>query len=198
MIITFRSAGRIMGLMLLLSVLQVSFFSQIELLGTSMWILPASAAIFGLLGGSLIGASVGFAFGFLGDGLTDGPLGSACLIFMAVGYLAGIYRERGDLVDRPTVLVSGGLATLGANILLGVYTVLVGLESSLSSSLVPDLILQTFYGVLLAVPLYALIHRVLGPALIHEPATRRRPDHDDFESWTEDLGATPPGGPEAF
>lgn len=174
MIITTRSAARVAGLILLLSILQVSFFSQVELLGTSMWILPACAAIFGLLGGSLIGATVGFAFGFFGDAMTDGPLGSACLIFMAVGYLAGTYRERGGVVDRPTVLVSCGLATLGSNIVLGLYTVLVGFDSSLSASLVPDLILQTFYGVLLAVPLYALIHRVLRPALISEPATRRR------------------------
>lgn len=176
MIITTRSAARIAGLILLLAILQVAFFSQVELLGTSMWILPACAAIFGLLGGSLIGATVGFVFGFLGDAMTDGPLGSACLIFMAVGYLAGTYRERGDVVDRPTVLVSCGLATLGANVVLGLYTVLVGFDSSLSASLVPDLILQAFYGVLLAVPLYALIHRVLRPALISEPATRRRPE----------------------
>jgi rod shape-determining protein MreD len=196
MIITTRTAARVAGLILLFTVLQISFFSQIELFGTSMWILPACAAIFGLLGGSLIGATVGFAFGFLGDGLTDGPLGSACLVFMAVGYLAGIYRERGDFVDRPTVLAVCGIATLGANLALGVYTVIVGFDSSLSGSLVPDLILQAFYGVLLAIPLYALTYRVLRPALIHEPATRRRPV--DIERWADELD--PPGGngPEAF
>lgn len=196
MIVTPRTAGRVAALILLFTILQVSFFSQIELLGTSMWILPACAAIFGLLGGSLIGASVGFIFGFLGDGLTDGPLGSACLIFMAVGYLAGIYRERGDFVDRPTVLVACGLATLGSNLALGLYTVVVGVESSLSSSLIPDLILQAFYGVLLAIPLYALIHRVLRPALIREPATRRRPV--DLDRWTDDLDSPSGSGPEAF
>ena len=45
MIITTRSAGRLLALILLFTVLQVSFFSQVELLGTSMWILPACAAI---------------------------------------------------------------------------------------------------------------------------------------------------------
>lgn len=173
MIVTTKSAARIAGLVLLFTILQISFFSQIELLGTSMWILPACAAIFGLLGGSLIGATVGFAIGFLGDALTDGPLGSACLIFMGVGYLAGLYRERGDFVDRPTVVVTCGLATLGSNLMLGFYTLVVGFDSALSASLMPDLILQTFYGVLLAIPLYALIHRVLRPALIHDPAARR-------------------------
>ncbi len=195
MIITSNSAARIAGLILLLTVLQVAFFSQIELLGTSMWILPACAAIFGLLGGSLVGATVGFAFGFLGDALTDGPLGSACLIFMAVGYLAGTYRERGGLADSPTVLVAGGLATLGSNILLGLYTVVVGFDGYVSASLVPDLILQGFYGVLLALPLYALIHRVLRPALVSESTPRRKPV--DVDRWADDL--EPPGnGPEAL
>ncbi len=196
MIITARSTARIVGLVLLFTILQVSFFSQIELLGTSMWILPVCAAIFGLLGGSLVGATVGFAFGFLGDVLTDGPLGSACLIFMGVGYLAGTYRERGDFVDRPTVLAASGLATLGSNLALGFYAVVSGLDSSLSGSLIPDLILQTFYGVLLAVPLYALIHRVLRPALIHEPASRRGPV--DLDRWTDELDPPNGNGPRAF
>lgn len=197
MIITARSTARIAGLVLLFAVLQVSFFSQVELLGTSMWILPSCAVIFGLLGGSLVGATVGFAIGFLGDAMVDGPLGSSCLIFMAVGYLAGMYRERGDFVDRPTVLASCGLATLGSNLALGFYTVVVGFDSSLSPSLIPDLILQAFYGVLLAVPLYALIHRVLKPALIHEPATTRRPP-DPFEPWTDEADDLDGTTPEAF
>lgn len=196
MIITNRSAALIAGLILLLSILQLAFFSRIELLGTSIWILPATAAIFGLLGGSLIGATVGFTFGFFGDALTDGPLGSASLIFMAVGYLAGLYRERGASVDRPTILAACGLATLGSNLALGLYMVVVGLDTSLSPSLVPDLILQFIYSVLLAIPLYALIHRVLRPALIHEPARRRRPP--EFEDWADDSDRQGPGRPEAF
>lgn len=196
MIITNRSAARIAGLVLLFSILQLAFFSRIELLGTSMWILPATAAIFGLLGGSLIGSTVGFASGFLADGMTDGPLGSSCLIFMAVGYLAGLYRERGAWVDRPTVLVACGLATLGANLALGFYIVVVGLDATLSPSLVPDLILQTFYGVLLAIPLYALIRRVLRPALIHDPVAPRQTA--ELDDWADELGPPGAGNPEAF
>lgn len=174
MIITNRSALRIALLVLLVTILQVSFFSQIELLGTSMWILPACAAIFGLLGGSLVGATVGFALGFLGDGLTDGPLGSASLILMGVGYLAGTWRERGEFPGLPAVLAICGIATLGSNVTLGLYTVVIGFESNLSASLVPDLILQSIYGVVLAIPLYALIRRVLKPALVYESTGRGR------------------------
>lgn len=195
MIITSKSTARIGGLVLLFTILQVAFFSQVELLGTSIWILPACAVIFGLLGGSLVGATVGFGLGFLGDALTDGPLGSACLVFMAVGYLAGTYRERGGEVDRSTVLVAAGLATLGSNLLLGLYTVVVGFDGYVSASLIPDLILQAFYGVLLAIPLYALVRRVLRPALISGSASRRRPV--EIDRWADEL--EPPGnGPEAL
>lgn len=100
MIVTNKVALRIALLVLLLTLLQTAFFSQIELLGTSVWILPAVAVIFGLLGGSMVGATIGFSLGFLADALVDGPLGTSCLIFMGVGYLAGIYRERGDDATR--------------------------------------------------------------------------------------------------
>ena len=57
MIVTNKVALRIALLVLLLTLLQTAFFSQIELLGTSVWILPAVAVIFGLLGGSMVGAT---------------------------------------------------------------------------------------------------------------------------------------------
>jgi len=174
MIVTWRSALRVALLILLFVVLQNTFFSQVELLGAPIWILPACAAIFGLLGGSLVGATVGFALGFLADGLGDSPLGSASLIFMGVGYLAGAYRERGERPDRATILGICGLSTAAANLALGLYTVLVGFDAAVSPSFLPDLVLQAVYGVLLALPIHALIHRVLRPALIHEEPVRRR------------------------
>ncbi len=181
MIITWKSALRVALLVFLFVVLQNTFFSQVEVLGSSIWILPACAAIFGLLGGSLVGATVGFGIGFLADGLGDSPMGSACLIFMAVGYLTGVYRERGEIADRFTVIGICGLATVVANLILGLYTVLVGFDAAVSASFIPDLLLQTIYGVLLALPIYALIHRVLRPALIHEPPTPRRVDLAGFD-----------------
>ncbi len=181
MIITWKSALRVALLVLLFVVLQNTFFSQVELLGSSIWILPACAAVFGLLGGSLVGATVGFAIGFLADGLGDSPLGSACLVFMAVGYLTGLYRERVDLADRLTVAGIGGLSTIAANLTLGLYTVLVGFDASVSASFVPDLLMQAVYGVLLALPIHALVHRVLRPALIHETPVRGRSRLSTFD-----------------
>lgn len=187
MIVTSRSNLLVGLIVLLLVILQDAYFSQVELLGVSIWILPGCVAIFGLLGGSLVGATVGFAIGFMADGLGAGPLGSASLTFMAIGYLAGLYRERGHHPDRLTLIGIFGLATLAANLMLGVYTGLLGLNLSLSLAVIPDLLIQTVYGMLLALPLYLLTRRVLRPALILEPPVGQRaasnrldPEHGEF------------------
>lgn len=176
MIVTNKTLLRIALLVLLIVVLQNTFFSLVEVIGTPFWILPACAVIFGLLGGSMVGATVGFSIGFLADGLADGPLGTGCLIFMALGYLAGLYRERGEQPDRLLVAGFCGAATVAASLALGVFTVGLGFEASLSPSVLVEAMVQGLYGFLLAVPIYAVVRRVLRPALVSERQPRRRPD----------------------
>jgi rod shape-determining protein MreD len=173
MIVTSKVALRIALFVVLAVLLQNAFFSQVELLGVSFWILPAVVAIFGMLGGSMVGATLGFTIGFFADGLTDGPLGTACLVFMGIGYATGLYRERGE---QPPVLAAGilaGGATLIANVVLGLLTVLLGFDGYLSAAALPDLMLQTAYAFLLALPLFILLRRILRPALIDERVGRQ-------------------------
>ena len=174
MIVTWKVALRIAILVLLFVLLQASFFSMVTLLHVSPWILPAVAIVFGLLGGSMVGATVGFAIGFLSDGLADGPLGTACLVFMGAGYAAGLYRERGNRPDRLVTAGICGMATVLANVTLGLFTALLGLDAYLSPAVLVDVVVQGLYGFLLAFPIYALVKRVLRPALIDERESRRR------------------------
>ena len=67
----------------------------------------------------MVGATVGFSIGFLSDALDDGPLGTAALIFMGVGYLAGLYRERGEQPDRLVTAGLCGAATIVSSLALG-------------------------------------------------------------------------------
>jgi len=173
MIVTTKVALRIAALVLLFSLLQSGFFSLVEVLHVSFWILPGCAVIFGLLGGSMVGATVGFSIGFLSDGLADGPLGTACLVFMGLGYAAGLYRERGAQPDRLQTAGLCALGTLIANVALGLLTLLLGFDALLSRDLLVDVVIQCLYGFLLAFPIYALITRVLRPALIDERDGRR-------------------------
>lgn len=175
MIVTTKVAVRIALLALLFVLLQSSFFSLVELLHTSFWILPGCAVIFGLLGGSMVGATVGFSIGFLSDALADGPLGTACLILMGVGYAAGLYRERGAQPDLLVVAGLCGAATIVSSLALGVFTTVLGFDASLSWAILVEVMLQGLYGFFLAFPIHALIRRVLRPALIDERSGRRRP-----------------------
>ena len=187
MIVTTKVALRIAALVLLFSVLQSAFFSLVEVVHVSFWILPACAVIFGLLGGSMVGATVGFSIGFLSDGLADGPLGTACLVFMGLGYAAGLYRERGAHPGRLRIAGLCALATLAANVALGLFTLLLGFDALLSRDLLVDVVIQSLYGFLFAFPIYALITRVLRPALIDERGGRRRRPAPvmDIEGLTE-------------
>ncbi len=173
MIITAKVLLRIVLLVFATVLLQQTFFSMVELLGASIWILPAMVVIFGLLGGSMVGATIGFTVGLLSDGLSGGTLGTASLVFMGIGYTAGIYRERGEIPGVATAAGLASLATFAANALLGLLTVLLGFEGYLSAAAIPDLILQGVYAFLLAVPLFLLTRRVLRPALVDERTSRR-------------------------
>jgi cell shape-determining protein MreD len=146
---------------------------MVELLGASIWILPAAVAIFGLLGGSMVGATLGFTVGLLSDGLADGPLGTTCLVFMGIGYAAGIYRERGEIPGIATAALLASGATLAANAALGLLTILLGFDGYLSAAAIPDLVLQGVYAFLMAIPMFALVRRVLRPALVDERISRR-------------------------
>ncbi len=175
MIVTRKSGLLVAALVFLFVVLQNAFFSRVELFGATIWILPVVALIFGLLGGSLVGATVGFGIGLLADGLGDAPLGVSSLGFMAIGYLGGYYRERSGRADQFSVMGLAAAAVIAANLALGTYGLLTGLEASLSWKILPDVLLQGVFGSLLALPVHALVYRVLRPALILEAPARRRP-----------------------
>ena len=57
---------------------------------------------------------------------------------------------------------------------VGLFTTVLGLDASVSAAILLEVIMQGLYGFLLAFPLYALIRRVLRPALIDERSGRRR------------------------
>ena len=88
----------LVALVLLTALLQVSFFSRVELFGVS----PDGAVLvvmtLGLLGGSVTGAVSGFSIGLLVDCLLMQTLGAFAASLMAVGYVAGRYRES---IGRP-------------------------------------------------------------------------------------------------
>jgi rod shape-determining protein MreD len=154
--------------------LQLSFFSRVELFHVSPDVLPALVVCLGLLGGSMTGAVSGFAIGFFVDCLLVEALGITSLVLLGVGYLAGLFRERFEIHSSalPALLCMG--FTLLAELAFGAIQALLGLDAPLSPLIVRDLLLKSVYAFFLGWPIYLGVRRALRPALVEEPRVQRR------------------------
>jgi rod shape-determining protein MreD len=178
MIITPGILARMALATLLAVVLQSTFFSMVEVLGVSVWLLPAFVTSFGLLGGRMVGTSAGFIVGFLSDAMMDAPLGSSSLAFMAVGYASGTVRERGGL---PSVVLAGtfsGSATVLASLLTGLILAGIGQGAGLAWPALSELVLQGLYGVLVGMPMFIILRRLFARAVVADGPTRKRRRED--------------------
>jgi len=154
--------------------LQLSFFSRVELFHVSPDILPALVVCLALLGGSLTGAVAGFSIGFFLDCLLVEALGISSLVLLGIGYFAGLFRERFEIHSSlvPALLCMG--LTLTAELGYAVIQLLFGIDAPVSPLIIRDLLLKSVYAFFIGWPLYLLVRRLLRPALVEEPKVRRR------------------------
>ncbi|MBS1879817.1 MAG: rod shape-determining protein MreD [Actinobacteria bacterium] len=176
MILTGKILARIVVVLILGVILQLSFFSQVALFHVSPDMLPALVACFGLLGGTMSGAVTGFSVGLLLDCLLIAPLGGGSLVLLATGYLAGAYRERFGYPRGPAApLICAGL-TLFAELGFGAVQAMLGeVGSNVSSMVLKDILFQVIFAFFLSWPLYIGLRRLLRPALVEAPRPGRRP-----------------------
>jgi len=175
-ILTPNILARLVAIVVVGVLLQLGFFSQVAFFHVSPDVLPSLVVVLGLLGGTLTGAVCGFSVGLLLDCLLIVPLGGASLVLIAVGYLAGLFRERFE-IHSPLVppLLCMGL-TLFAELGFGAVELMLGLnDATVSPLVIRDLLLKSIFAFFLGWAIYALLRRVLRPALVEEPGARRRP-----------------------
>jgi rod shape-determining protein MreD len=174
MIITWQVTLRIALLLLLGVVLQLSFFSEITLLGSSPDVLVVLAVALGLLGGGVVGAVCGFALGLLTDSLLLQTLGVTSIVLLTVGYLAGRWRESFDITSAfVPPLLTGALALFGATIFAAIQLML-GVESPVSLLVIREILVKGLLAALLAIPIYPFVRFVLRPALVDDTRRGRR------------------------
>jgi rod shape-determining protein MreD len=173
MILTPKMLARLVAIVVLGVILQLSFFSQVALFHVSPDLLPALVISLGLLGGTMTGAVTGFWVGFLVDCLLIEPLGGASLVLLATGYLAGLFRERFEIHSRlvPPLLCMG--LTVFAELGFGAVELMLGTDAAVSGQVVRDLLIKAVYAFVLGWPIYLGLRRLLRPALVEEPAVRR-------------------------
>ena len=174
MIVTPGILIRIVAIVVAAVLLQLSFFSQVEVFRTSPDILPAVVVSLGLLGGSLGGAVSGFSVGLLVDCLLVEALGATSLVLLSVGYLAGIYRERFDVTNALVPPLLCMALTLFGEVSFGAVQLMLGVDSPISALVIRDIAIKSIYAFFLGIPIYLAIRRVLRPALIEERTVRPR------------------------
>jgi rod shape-determining protein MreD len=169
-----RLPVRLIALAFLIVVLQEAAISQISVFGVSADLTPLVVMSVGLLAGSTYGATFGFGTGLLVDLMLVQTLGVTSLLYIAIGYWSGRLRELRDPAHGLVPLVVGAAATLFAGIGMAIIQFLLGVNAPVSLLLLQQIFITMLVNTLLALPVYALVRRVIQPALPEDPRRRRR------------------------
>ena len=173
MIVTWKIGIRLLLIIVATVLLQISFFSYLSFFGTTPDIVPLVVVSLGLLGGAVVGAVCGFAIGLLLDSILLQKLGASSLVLLAVGYLAGRYREGAEISNSliPPLLI--GALTIGATAGFAAIQLMLGVNTPVSLLVLREIFIKGLLAVVLAIPLYPLVRRTLRPALVEDVVVGR-------------------------
>lgn len=174
MILTPNILARLVAIVIGGVILQLSFFSKVALFHVSPDVLPALVVVLGLLGGTLTGAVCGFSVGLLLDCLLIVPLGGGSLVLLAAGYLGGLFRERFEIHSALVPPLLCMALTFFSELGYGAVELMLGLDAPVSALVIRDILLKSIFAFFLGWAIYLGLRRVLRPALVEEPAMRRR------------------------
>jgi rod shape-determining protein MreD len=173
MILTPKIFARLVAIVVIGVILQLSFFSQVALFHVSPDVLPSLVAVLGLLGGSMAGAVSGFSVGFLLDCLLIVPLGGGSLVLLGIGYLAGLFRERFEIHSPLVPPLLCMVATLCAELGFGAVELMLGIDAPISPLVIRDILVKSIFAFFLGWVIYIGLRRALRPALVEEPMVRQ-------------------------
>jgi rod shape-determining protein MreD len=165
---------RIAALSIALLFIQIGIVSELPLLGVSADLSPLLVAFVGLLCGSTLGAVAGFCVGLLVDLALVQTLGVSSLIFTMIGYWSGRLRELRDPQAALTPLLVGAVASAVSLVGYSMIEFLLGVDAPVSFVLLREIALGVLVNSVVAMPMWALVRRVLEGALPEDPRRRRR------------------------
>jgi rod shape-determining protein MreD len=167
-------ALRMLALGFVSVVVQIAAVSQITVFGVSADLSPLVVASVGLLAGSLPGAVFGFSVGLFVDLALVQTVGVTSLLYIAIGYAAGRLRELRDPAHGLVPLAVGAIATAVGTIGFALMQFLLGVQAPVSLLLLRQIVVTILVNSLLALPVYALVRRVVQGSLPEDPRRRRR------------------------
>jgi rod shape-determining protein MreD len=156
--------SRVVGVLLVLVVvlLQVSIVQRIEVGDASPDLVVLVVVSLALLSNSVDGAATGFLAGLSLALFAALPLGPHALIATLVGYFAGRWGEALVTDEHPLPpLVVGVVATFAMQMGRPLLDFLVNPYASAAGGLWDDVAIVTLTNAVLAIPVYALVRRVM-------------------------------------
>ena len=171
------SAGllaRVAALAVVVVFFQIGVVSEVPVFGVNADLTPLLVAFVGLLCGSMLGAVTGFAVGLLVDLALLQTLGLSSLVFTLIGYWAGRLRELRDPQAALTPVLVGAAAAATSLVGYSLMEFLLGVDAPVSLDLLRQIVLGTLVDTIVALPMWAIVRRVLEGALPEDPRRRRR------------------------
>jgi rod shape-determining protein MreD len=165
---------RVAALAVVVVFVQIGAVSEVPVFGVNIDISPLFVAFVGLLCGSILGAACGFAVGLLVDLALLQTLGVTSLIFTLIGYWAGRLRELRDPQAALTPLLVGAVASAVSLVGYSLMEFMLGVNAPVSFELLRQIILGVVVNTVVALPMWALVRRLLKGALPEDPRRRRR------------------------
>jgi rod shape-determining protein MreD len=169
--VTAIDAVRTGGLVFVAALLQTVVFSSFVLGGGAPDLLLVTVVALGLLRGAVPGAFLGFAGGLVVDLLTLDTLGITSLVLTLAGFWAGRYGETTGRDRRVAPLVAVGVITVLAGVFACVLHYMLGDDVDARYALLTALAPTFLANLVLALPVYALVRRVVGEGAPGEPST---------------------------
>lgn len=164
-----------LGLLVLFVVLvQISVVTQTSVFGAHADLVPLLVAAVGLYAGSQAGAGAGFATGLLLDLATGLNVGVSSLVLTTVGYGVGRYRESRDPANSLLPLPVAAAATAVHLLAYGAVNFMLDVGAQVSPLVLRDMLVTIVLNVLLALPVFFIVRRVLRPVLVADPLDRPR------------------------
>jgi rod shape-determining protein MreD len=166
--------ARLAALGLLGCILQLTAVAQITVFGVPADLSPLLVCSAGFLAGSVPGAAFGFCLGLFVDVSLFQTLGVTSLVLTGVGYGAGRIRELRDPAHGLAPVAVGAAATALAQVGFALLEFLLGVDAPVSVLLLRQILMTIVLNTLLALPVYAIMRRILLPFLPDDPRRRRR------------------------
>ncbi len=153
------------------AMLQVVIVSWLVIAGGAPDLLLVVVVVLGLLRGSIPGAVLGFLGGVVVDLVTLGTLGVTSLVLSMAGFWAGRYAETTGRERRFAAVIAVGTITVLAAAFGYVLYFLLDEEVVAQHALVTALAPAFLLNILLALPVAALVRRLVGEGLREDVAS---------------------------